>query len=33
MTRDTLDKKEAIRSLVKTAVESYATGFQARHEV
>ncbi len=32
MTRDTLDKKEAIRSLVKTAVESYATGFQARHE-
>ncbi|HNY97882.1 MAG TPA: TdeIII family type II restriction endonuclease, partial [Candidatus Pacearchaeota archaeon] len=32
MTKDTLDKKEAIRSLVKTAVESYATGFQARHE-
>jgi len=29
---NTLNKKEAIRSLVKTAVESYATGFQARHE-
>lgn len=27
----TLDKKEAIRSLVHTAVEAYAEGFQARH--
>ena len=32
MTKGTLHKKEAIRSLVATAVESYATGFQARHE-
>lgn len=32
MTRDTLDKKEAIKSLVHTAVEAYAEGFQARHE-
>lgn len=32
MTPKTLDKKEAIKSLVATAVESYATGFQARHE-
>ena len=32
MTKNTLDKKEAIRSLVHTAVESYAEGFQARHE-
>ncbi|MHB1316847.1 MAG: TdeIII family type II restriction endonuclease [Minisyncoccota bacterium] len=32
MTKNTLDKKEAIQSLVRTAVESYATGFQARHE-
>lgn len=32
MTNKTLDKKEAIRSLVHTAVESYAEGFQARHE-
>jgi len=32
MKKDTLDKKEAIRSLVHTAVESYAEGFQARHE-
>lgn len=32
MTNETLNKKEAIRSLVATAVESYATGFQARHE-
>lgn len=32
MTNNTLDKKEAIRSLVHTAVESYAEGFQARHE-
>jgi len=29
---NTLDKNEAIKSLVRTAVESYATGFQARHE-
>ncbi len=32
MTEKTLDKREAIGSLVETAVESYATGFQARHE-
>ena len=32
MTNSKLDKKEAIRSLVHTAVESYAEGFQARHE-
>jgi len=32
MTKDTLSKKEAITSLVYTAVESYAEGFQARHE-
>lgn len=32
MTKETLDKKEAIKSLVYTAVESYAEGFQARHE-
>ncbi len=32
MTNKTLDKKEAIKSIVRTAVESYATGFQARHE-
>lgn len=32
MTNNTLDKKEAIQSLVYTAVESYAEGFQARHE-
>jgi hypothetical protein len=32
MTNTKLDKKEAIRSLVHTAVESYAEGFQARHE-
>ena len=32
MTKNTLDKKEAIKSIVRTAVEAYATGFQARHE-
>ena len=32
MTNNTLDKKEAIRSLVHTAIESYAEGFKARHE-
>ncbi len=32
MTNKTLDKTEAIKSIVRTAVESYATGFQARHE-
>lgn len=32
MTNNKLDKKEAIRSLVHTAVEAYAEGFQARHE-
>ncbi len=29
---NTLNKKEAIKSLVYTAVEAYAEGFQARHE-
>src|SRR3989338_6966053 len=32
MPNETLDKKEAIKRLVHTAVESYAEGFQARHE-
>lgn len=32
MTKDNLSKKEAIKRLVHTAVESYATGFQGRHE-
>lgn len=32
MSPEVLDKKQAIRSLVHTAVESYAAGFQARHE-
>lgn len=32
MTKGTVHKKEAIKWLVATAVESYATGFQARHE-
>ncbi len=32
MISKTLDKKEAIKSIVRTAVESYATGFQARHK-
>lgn len=32
MPTETLDKKEAIKRLVHTAVESYAAGFQARHE-
>ena len=32
MTNNTLDKKEAIKSIVRTAVEAYATGFRARHE-
>lgn len=32
MPSETLDKNEAIKSLVRTAVESYATGFHARHE-
>src|SRR3989339_1816711 len=32
MLKETLDKKEAIKSIVRTAVESYATGFRARHE-
>jgi len=27
-----ISKKDAIKSLVRTAVESYATGFKARHE-
>jgi len=32
MIKNTLEKKEAIQSIVRTAVESYATGFRARHE-
>lgn len=32
MTQNTLDKKEAIRSIVHTSVESFAIGFQGRHE-
>ena len=32
MTNNTLNKKEAIKSIVRTAVESYATEFQARHK-
>lgn len=32
MTNNKLDKKEAVRSLVHTAVESYAEGFQVRHK-
>ncbi len=32
MIKNTLDKKEAIQSIVRTAVEAYATGFRARHE-
>ncbi len=32
MNNETLNKKDAIKSLVRTAVESYATGFKARHE-
>lgn len=32
MVNTTLDKNEVIRSLVHTAVEAYAEGFQARHE-
>jgi len=32
MTNNKIDKKESIKSLVYMAVESYAEGFQARHE-
>lgn len=32
MIKNTLEKKEAIQSIVRTAVEAYATGFRARHE-
>ena len=32
MNKDTLSKEEAIKGLVRTAVESFATGFQGRHE-
>ena len=32
MTTNLLDKKEAINSVVHMAVESYAVGFQARHD-
>lgn len=30
--KNNLSKEEAIKSIVRTAVESYATGFRARHE-
>ena len=32
MTKKTLDKKEAIKSIVHASVESFAVGFQGRHE-
>lgn len=32
MPQQTLDKKEAIRSIVHASVESFAVGFQGRHE-
>ena len=32
MTDNKLDKKDAIKSIVRASVESYATGFRARHE-
>ena len=32
MTKNSLPKPEAIKSLVYTAVESYAEGFQGRHD-
>lgn len=32
MLKNTLDKKEAIRSIVYASVESFAVGFQGRHE-
>lgn len=32
MTQDILSKKEAIRSIVHASVESFAVGFQGRHE-
>lgn len=32
MEKNTPGKQEAIKSVVRTAVESYATGFRARHE-
>lgn len=32
MNNETLNKNDAIKSLVRTAVESYATGFKGRHE-
>jgi len=32
MSQDTLDKKDAIRSIVHASVESFAVGFQGRHE-
>ncbi|MFC1802241.1 TdeIII family type II restriction endonuclease [Patescibacteria group bacterium] len=32
MVKENLNKEEAIKSIVRTAVESYATGFSARHE-
>ncbi len=32
MTKETLDKNEAIKSIVHASVESFAVGFQGRHE-
>lgn len=32
MTKNTLDKKDAIKSIVHASVESFAVGFQGRHE-
>ena len=32
MTQNTLDKKEAIKSIVHASVESLRVGFQGRHE-
>jgi len=32
MVSNTLDKDEAIKSIVRASVEAYATGFQARHK-
>lgn len=32
MTKNKIDKKETIESLVHTAIEAYAEGFQVRHE-
>ncbi len=32
MIKNTLNKKDAVKSIVRTAVEAYAAGFRARHE-